>query len=368
MDRRLFLMSSLGLLAGCAAAPVVAPPVAVAPPSTPPPPVPPMPPDMAGFLNGPDPVLSPTGDAAFDAYVRRVLDEGGSAWRPYLLRVLDGVQPDRRILDQYMTERSMWVTGVADYIAALVTPERVAEGRRLVQASPALKQVSARAGVPAEVLAAYWGAASDYGRQHGQHDLITTLMTLGAYGKGPAWADWNIYYATQMIAQGRVSRERATSFADGSMGQLRWYPEHYLRWAVDGDGDGRVDIWNSAPDVVASIGNQLGRGWEAGAPWVYEVLPPKLDPNNPMDARRIRGNSYQAGMLLRADGKPWRAEELTQYGELVWPPSAPGRVFMTFRNFAPLAYSSGTIPIQDADEQQAWGIAVGLLANRIREG
>lgn len=323
---------------------------------------------MASFLTGPDPVLSPSGDAVFDAYIRRVLEEGGSGWRPYLLRVLQGVQPDRRILDQYMTERSMWVTGVADYIAALVTPERIAEGRRLVQASPALKRVATERKVPVEVLAAYWGGASDYGRQVGQHDLITTLATLGAYGKGPPWWQWNIYLATQMIAQGRVSRQDALSFADGSMGQLRWYPDRYLQWAADGDGDGRVDIWRSAPDVIASIGALLGRGWEAGQPWVYEVLSPKWDPNNPMDVRRMRGNSFQAGALKRADGEPWRPEEINAYGELVWPPSAPGRVFMTFRNFAPLAYSSGTIQMNEADEQQAWGIAVGLLANRIREG
>ena len=369
MKRRLFLLGSLGLIAGCATAPNapvdvgrIDTPVAPLPPSTPPPPVPPAPPDMASFLTGPDPVLTPTGDAAFDAYVQKVLNEGGLGWRPYLLRVLQGVRPDPRVLAAHDAERAGWITSAPAYVGAMVTPDRVAEGRRQVASNQALIRIARERRIPPEVLAAYWGVASNYGRERGEFDLITTVMTLGAHGRGRFFWLWDIYYATEMIARGRVSRAEAKSFADGSMGQLRWHPEWYLERAIDGDGDGKVDIWRSPPDVLASIGAILARGWEPDQPWLYQVQDPLLNPADPY--ARERGDSWRLGDLRPAGSRAWTQAEANTQVQIIRP--AGGAVYAAARNFWPLAYSSGVVHYTDETESQLWGIAVGMLANAIR--
>lgn len=366
MDRRLFLLSSLGVLAGCAsapAAPVEPIPVPVGPPpSTPPPPVPPAPPDMTSFLTGPDPALIPTGDPAFDAYVQKVLNEGGLGWRPYLLRVLQGVRSDPRVLAAYDADRAGWITSAPAYVAAMVTPDRVAEGRRQVATNQALIRIARERRIPPEILAAYWGVASNYGRERGEFDLITTLMTLGAHRKGRPFWHWDIYHATTMIARGLISRPEARSFADGSMGQLRWHPEWYLEHAVDGDRNGRVDIWRSAPDVLASIGAVLARGWEPDQPWLYHVHDPLLNPADPY--ARQRGDSWTLRDLRRAGGHAWLEGEADTQVQIIRP--AGGAVYAAARNFWPLAYSAGVVHYTDEAESQLWGIAVGMLAHAIR--
>jgi len=170
-----------------------------------------------------------------------------------------------------------------------------------------------------------------------------------------------------MIASGRVSRTGATSFADGSVGQLRWYPDRYLELGVDGDGDRRSDIWRSQADALASIGHALGRGWELGQPWVYEVEDREFDPKNQFDQRRLRGNNFLLSDFRRLDGKAWTAEQMNMYARRLRPASAPGRAYAVGRNFLPLAFSSGIVPYTNEEESHAWGIAVGLLANAIAE-
>lgn len=321
---------------------------------------------MTRFLTGRDPAPPYSGDLIFDAYVDKVLAEGGGGWRPYLLRVLQGVSPNLAILNEYKAERANWIVSPSAYTRALLTPERIAEGKRQVATNGALQRIAARHGLPPEVLAAYWGAASDYGARAPRHDLITTLMTLGAYGMGRPWWQWDIYKATEMIASGRVGRGEARSFADGSMGQLRWFPDRYLELASDGDGDRRADIWRSPADALASVANVLARGWQAGEPWVYEVVDRAFDANDPLDQRRLRGNNFLLADFQRLDGKAWSEAERDQYVMRLKPTSAPGRVYAIGRNFQPLAYSLGMS--MDAEEAHGWGIGVGLLANAIREG
>ena len=212
------------------------------------------------------------------------------------------------------------------------------------------------------MIAAYWGVASNYGRERGEFDLITTLMTLGAHRKGRPFWHFDIYHATAMIARGLVSRAEARSFAEGSMGQLRWHPEWYLDHAVDGDGDRKVDIWRSAADVVTSIGVVLARGWEVGEPWLYHVHDPLLNPADPY--ARQRGDSWRLGDLRRAGGHAWLGTEADTQVQIIRP--AGGAVYAAARNFWPLAYSSGVVHYTDEAESQLWGIAVGMLAHAIR--
>lgn len=359
----------LAATAGCtAAAPVEAPPVtagtvAPLPPSTPPLPVPPPPFASEVNMSGPEPALSATtGDPRLDAYRERVFREGGSAWRPYLLRAFEGVVANPQILE----EGEMEPRDAAAYVERYVTPERIAAGQRLYAELNGRKLFEGEQKVPLEYLLALWGAMSDYGARPPRFDLIEVLANLGAYDRGPHWTEFNIYKAAQMLADGQVPRAKAKAYADGRMGQLRWFPEQYMSWGEDGDDDGQVDIWASRADILRNFHRSLAGAWEPGAPALVEIEPPPPEVIDPSGGRAMPRTSFGAHELRRADGRPWPTGSNRVGGEIMSPFGKDGPVYFFTRNFMPLNHQNPFAPrYADLDGKPGFGIAMALLADRI---
>jgi membrane-bound lytic murein transglycosylase B len=162
-----------------------------------------------------------------------------------------------------------------EYLAAKFRGDRVARGRRLLEAnSVALAQASAQSGVPAHVIAAVWGIETSYGRVTGDHDLVAALATLAYDGRRRALFERELDAAVRMVGEGHVARGAMRGSWAGAFGQLQFLPSSYLSWGRDGDGDGRVDVWRSLPDVYGSIGAYLGEhGWR-GQQWGFAVVLP----------------------------------------------------------------------------------------------
>lgn len=373
MHRRTLILSGAAALAGCAnGAPEVvparipterspAPPPT--PPSTPPPPPPPAPPENAAFLAIPEPAMTPSGDARFDAWRAQVIELWGPGWRPYLVRLLADLRPI------VVEPEPAPPTGAeaAFYVRAILTPERIAEGRRR-SAEPWLQAIARRAGVPAEILAAAWGASTNYGREQGRYDLLAFWATRAAVGDG--YRDPDFGEAARIVVAGGAPRTVMRCFADGGFGQLRWFPRQHAEWAVDGDGDGAIDPWRSAGDAVGSAANWLGRGWGPGG-WVAEILlPDYADPRNQRLWEGVRrGGSVRPDYVLRADGRPWSPEDAAGSGQVIQPSGEAGPTLLTLRNFAPLRYLHGNHMGRFAGSEPravGWALAAGLLASAIR--
>ncbi len=146
-----------------------------------------------------------------------------------------------------------------------------------------------------------------------------------------------------------------TSGWAGAMGQPQFMPSSYLTYAVDFDGDGRRDIWDSRPDVFGSIANYMARsGWRAGEPWGQPVLVPEaIDPGSTgRDARRPLGEWMRLG-VRREDGRPFGRSDVL--GALIVPDGiAPGHGFMVYSNFA---------AIRRYNPSDFYALAVGLLGD-----
>ncbi|HET6604438.1 MAG TPA: lytic murein transglycosylase B [Xanthomonadaceae bacterium] len=155
------------------------------------------------------------------------------------------------------------------YRPIFLNAARIEGGRAfLAQHRAQLQAVQERTGVPAELIVAIIGVETNYGRITGSYRVIDALYTLGFYY--PRRADFFRAELGHLFAlaqeEGLDPLEVSGSYA-GAMGWGQFIPSSYRAYAVDGDGDGRRDLWNSRADIFASIANYfVAHGWEADAP------------------------------------------------------------------------------------------------------
>jgi len=233
---------------------------------------------LAGPSHGQDTSAAPSvsaEEAGFSAYLRqlsaRARREGVS--QGTIDRYTSGLTLNPRVvsLDRSQPGSSANPSAVpafAPYRRTHVDAARIAGGRSMYAQvagfSPAIEQ---RYGVPAPILLAIWGHETNYGRYTGDFDLARSLATLAYEGRRrDLFADE--FIAVLKMADLGIPRERLKGSWAGAFGNPQFLPSMYLRLAVDGDGDGRRDIWASKPDTLASIANYFrDAGWRPGQPW-----------------------------------------------------------------------------------------------------
>ena len=300
----------------------------------------------------------PSGDPQFDAwradFMVRALSEGLPA--DVLARELNGLTPDPHVL-ALETHQPEFSKPVSDYVRGVVSDERVAIGRRKLDQLTWLPQVEADFGVPAEILLAIWAVETAFGTIQGGNDALRCLATLAASGHRQDWAETQIIALFHIMAEGAATRAQLKGSWTGALGQPQFEPTQYLSTAVDADGDGRRDIWNSAEDALASAANLLAKaGWMRGQLWAREmVLPPGFDyglcegPAQPLAAWTALG-------LRGADGVAWSAADAAAGAVLLAPVGAKGPAFLALPNHFVLRQYNNAL---------AYALAVGLLADRI---
>jgi membrane-bound lytic murein transglycosylase B len=167
----------------------------------------------------------------------------------------------------------------APYRAQHVGAALIAGGQRRYAANYSrLSEIGRRYGVTPSVLVAIWGHETSYGAVTGNFDLLNSLATLAYEGRRRQLFADEFVAALKMIDRG-VPRSRLKGSWAGATGYPQFLPSTWLRIAADGDGDGRADIWTSAPDALASIARYLqNAGWRPGVPWGVAVnVPPGLE-------------------------------------------------------------------------------------------
>ena len=166
---------------------------------------------------------------------------------------------------------------IETYLSRRVTLTTIRRGRDMLQRHRALLgRVSDAYGVPAPVLVAIWGQESNYGRFTGVQPTIAVLATLAWDPRRATLFRQEFLGALDILNHDYIDMERMRGSWAGAMGQPQFMPSSYLAYAVDFDGDGRRDIWESPADIFASIGNYLKqKGWRAGLRWGREVSIPR---------------------------------------------------------------------------------------------
>lgn len=314
---------------------------------------------QTGLPAGPStgPRFDPSGDSGFDAwrdgFWRRMVGLGMDA--ALLNKELAGLTSDSRVsaLDNQQPELSQPV-GV--YIRNTVAPARVQQGHDYLASLTFLPAMEAAYGVQPAAVLGIWAIESSFGKIQGSMDTVRCLATLAADGRRRAFAEGELEAALRIIGEGQQPRSRLTGSWAGAMGQTQFLPSVYRATAVDGDADGKRDIWGSTQDALYSAANYLKtRGsWVAGGDWAREVtLPADFDYGLAEGPKKTPFEWAVMG-VTRAEGGVWSAIDSVAQAQLLLPAGAHGPAFLAFPNhFAIRSYNNST----------AYALAVGLLAD-----
>jgi membrane-bound lytic murein transglycosylase B len=245
----------------------------------------------------------------------------------------------------------------ADYYERRVTDERVSRGRELLsQHRTLLEKVQRDSGVPAQYLVAFWGLETNFGRYFGDIRVPDSLATLACDPRRSTFFTGELMAALRIIDDGDISVDRMLGSWAGAMGHLQFLPSVFRRYAVDGDRDGKRDIWGSVPDAMASAGNFLNKlGWRSGLRWGREIRLPLafdyslagLDQPQPLSAWVDIG-------VTDAYGGPLPSLDLP--AAVLVPSGQEGPAFITYENFD---------IIMRWNRSEFYALAVGRLADRI---
>src|SRR6185437_4710692 len=198
---------------------------------------------------------------------------------------------------------------------------------------------------------------SGYGAVQGDFDVIRSMASLAAQGRRREWAEGELIAALRIIASGEAGRAQLKGSWAGAMGQTQFIPTAFLSTAVDGDGDGRRDIWGDPADALASAANLLAKGgWVRGQSWAVEVTAPAGFDFAMTEGPKMSPDAWAALGVLRADQAPWRDADKAAEAQLLAPAGAKGPLFLLFPNH---------FVIRKYNNSVAYALAVGLLADRI---
>jgi len=167
-------------------------------------------------------------------------------------------------------QRGTFRKSFEEYAATRVTGGRISGGKARLQRNAALLQrIEQRFGVPSNLLVAIWGLETDFGTgDMGKLPVIRTIATLAHDCRRTELFQTELIAALKIVQRGDLPlRDLIGAFA-GEIGQTQFLPSSYIKYGVDYDGNGHVDLRHSVPDVLASTANLLKvNGWRPGAPF-----------------------------------------------------------------------------------------------------
>ena len=355
MARRLPCPTGLHRLAAlCSSLLVVA--CAATPPKLAPAPQPPV---MVPIAPAPAPPSS--GDPKFDAFLvearNTALAQGITA--ATFDAATAGITPLQSVAainaNQPEFSKPVW-----SYVDQAVSARRIAGAKvMLTRYGDVLARIEASSGVPKEILVAIWGMESDFGADSGSFNLFAALATLAYEGPRADYAKPEFFAALKLYQEQHYPLSEMVASWAGAFGQTQFTPTTFFKYADDGDGDGKIDLWTSAPDALASAARLLvGQGWKKGESWGYEVKLPANFPYEEADTDTQKTIAEWAAMGVEtADGALLPKSD--DSAGIYLPAGARGPAFLVLSNFSViLKYNNAA----------SYALAVGELADRMAGG
>jgi lytic murein transglycosylase len=231
----------------------------------------------------------------------------------------------------------------------------------LTQWAAPLAEIERRSGVPREIIVAIWGRESHFGRVVPRHQALRVLATQAFMGRRSTLYYPELLAALVILEQDHLPGETLQSSWAGAMGQPQLLPSKFLRYAADGDGDGRRDIWRSVPDTLASIANYLREhGWDRNQGWGSEVRVPanvSCTLEGPRQGRAAQ--EWERLGLTRTNGATLVGNSGDANVFLLMPAGRLGPAFLVSANFYVL---------KQYNESDVYALFIGHLADRLRGG
>jgi len=275
-----------------------------------------------------------------------------------LEHALAGVQPIKRVIELDRRQPEFTLT-FWKYLSNSVNDRRIRRGKELLETHRALlEKVSRKYGVQPRFLVAFWGLESNFGTYTGTFPVVGALVTLAYDPRRAKFFREQLLAALSLINDGHMPSTVKGSWA-GAMGNHQFIPTTYRDFAVDFNGDGRRDLWNSLPDIFASAANYLRRsGWDEQYTWGREVrMPRDFDFElSGLDTKKTMSEWQKLG-VRRFDGRDLPDVDIK--GSLIVPAGFEGPAFLVYKNYRTVLVWNRSI---------FYAIAVGHLADRLIGG
>jgi membrane-bound lytic murein transglycosylase B len=332
--------------------------VAVACTATAPKPPPPPAPAVSIPIAPPPPARPSSGDTRFDAFLAeaRVTALAQGITETTFDTATAGIAPIPAIAamnaNQPEFSKPVW-----SYLDSAVSARRIKDAQfMLARYGDVLARIETSSGVPKEILVAIWGMETDYGADTDGFNLFAALATLAYDGPRADYARPEFFASLRLYQEQHYPLSEMVASWAGAFGQTQFTPTTFFKYATDGDGDGRIDLWQSVPDALASAARLLSsQGWKTGQPWGYEVQLPgnflyelaDTDTLKPIADWRALGVTTAAGDTL---------PDAPDNAGILLPAGARGPAFLVLPNFSViLKYNNAA----------SYALAVGLLADRM---
>lgn len=280
-----------------------------------------------------------------------------------------GLEPDLTLPDLVIPGRKEtpsaqpeFVQVPADYLKETTLVRLAAQGRKLADDHRAtLAKIEREFGVPASVLLAIWGRETAYGTYKLPYNAVRVLATQAYLGRRKDQFRNEFLLALKIIDEGHITLAGMRSSWAGAMGLTQFLPSEFFKYAVDFDGDGRRDIWNSISDALASAAKQLaGKGWQRGRMWAIEVRAPKnTDCTIAEPAVTMPVSEWLRRGFVPLGGRKIGTDDLNETASLIMPEGIFGPAFLTPRNY---------FVLKDYNFSDLYVLFVGNLSDRIAGG
>ncbi|MBI4274231.1 MAG: lytic murein transglycosylase [Rhizobiales bacterium] len=270
-----------------------------------------------------------------------------------------GLTPELKIMD-LIDAQPEFTKSVWDYLDILVNDDRIAKGRETLNTHRVIfDEVEKAYGIDRHVIAAIWGIESNFSTAIGERSVLRSTATLACVGRRKNYFRDEFLAALEILHRGDLRPEQLMGSWAGAVGPTQFMPTPFQRFAIDFDGDGRRDVVDSIPDLVASTANNLKQdGWASGQTWGYEVVVPRNFNFLLADrSRQMTLHEWERLGIRRASGAAFPRPNERAY--LLIPAGSQGPGFLMLQNFR---------VIMKYNPAEAYALAIGHLADRIRGG
>ncbi len=270
---------------------------------------------------------------------------------------LNGIKPIPRVieLDRKQPEGRM---SFGEYYTKVINQQRIDKGRQMYSKHRSeLERAAQKHGVPAHYIVALWGIETNYGGNTGGFKVVPALATLAHDGRRSKFFRSELINALKILDAGHISSANMKGSWAGAMGQNQFMPSSFHAFAIDGNNDGKRNIWTSLPDVFASTANYLSKsGWKEDERWGREVKLPQGFPKSltGLDTKKSTKAWKNMGITLPSGGALPTAPGLK--ASVVAPDGLAGRTFLVYDNYR---------VIMKWNKSTYFATSVGLLADQI---
>jgi len=271
--------------------------------------------------------------------------------------VISTLSPVKRVieLDQRQPEFSQ---SFADYLKLRLTDYHIQTGRKKLSEHKVLfEKLSKQYGIPPQYLVAFWGLETNFGRNKGKMSVLNSLATLACDQRRSKYFTSEIFDLFHLIDNKTVTVKQLAGSWAGAMGHMQFMPSALRKYAIDGDNDGIVDVWQSEADALTSAANYLNSiGWLEKERWGRQVKLPENFAFQKVEFDQFYTlATFKTLGVTRADGTALSDYEID--AELVLPAGANGPAFLVYPNFN---------VIMKWNLSENYALSVGLLANSIQ--